>query len=71
MAMRDAFEFDLSSLEEIFERPLDFRLKSLDCCVPEITISPEILATIYARYPRLVSRIIGPSEFCPTLLTGK
>jgi len=70
-SMADTIEVDLATLKRILQDGLDAGLHTLNGCVPEISISPEILAAIRAGEFGGIDGIVGPSEFGPADLASK
>ena len=69
--MADTIWVDLATLKRVLQNGLDPGFHTLNGCVPEISISPEILAAIRAGEFGAVDSIIGPSELGPTNLARK
>ena len=69
--MADTIEIDLATLKRVLHDGLDSGFNTLHGCVPEITISPEILAAIRAGKFGTVDSVIGPSELGPAILAVK
>lgn len=69
--MADTIEIDLATLEDVLERGLDPLFHTLDGCVAEISISPEILSAIRARYRGRVDCVVSPSELGAASLATK
>jgi hypothetical protein len=69
--MADTVYIDLATLEHVFQKGLDAGLHALDGCVPEISVSAEVLAAIRAGKFGGIDRVVGPSEFRPASFTTK
>jgi hypothetical protein len=69
--MANTINVNLATLKRGFHDGLDAGLHTLDSCVPEISINPEILAAIRAGEFGSVDGIVGPSELEPAPLTAK
>lgn len=69
--MADSIEVDLSKLERVLQQGREAGLHTLDGCVLEISISPEMLAALRAGNFGAVGSVVGPSELGPTTLAVK
>jgi hypothetical protein len=69
--MADTIEVDLATLDRVFQDGLDAGLHTLNGCVPEISISPEMLAAIRAGKFGRIGNVICPSELSPATLAAK
>jgi hypothetical protein len=70
-AMKDTIEIDLATLKHVLKHGLDPGFNTLQGCVPEISISPEILAALRAGDFGAVGSVVGPSELGPATLAVK
>lgn len=68
--MADTIELDLATLEHVLEHGLDPGFHTLQGCVPEISISPAILAALAKKFG-VVGRVIGPSKLGVASLATK
>jgi hypothetical protein len=66
----DTIEIDLATLERVLHDGLDPGFHTLQGCVPEIGISPEILAALTGKFGG-VDSVVGPSELGPASLASK
>jgi len=66
----DTIEIDLATLERVLHDGLDPGFHTLQGCVPEISISPEILAAL-ARKLGGIDGVVGPSELGSASLASK
>lgn len=64
--MKDTFEFDLASLQDILNHGFDLGFRSVHGCVPEVTVGSEVLAAIRAGYFGRVDSVVRPGEFGAT-----
>jgi hypothetical protein len=70
LRMADTIEIDLAALEHVLKHGLDPGLHTLQGCVAEVSISPEILAAL-ARKLGGIDSVVGPSELGPASLASK
>jgi hypothetical protein len=68
--MTDTIEIDLATLERVLKHGLDPGFHTLQGCVPEISISPEILAALARKFGGIDS-VVGPSDLGPASLASK
>ena len=61
--MKDCIEFTLAELKVLFQTVPDPRLRCLDGCVAEVSISAEVLAAVRAGELCIIGDVVEPSEF--------
>jgi hypothetical protein len=66
----DTIEIDLATLERVLKHGLDPGFHTLQGCVAEIGVSPEVL-TAFARKLGGIDGIVGPSELGAASLASK
>lgn len=68
--MADTIEIDLATLEHVLKHGLDPGLHTLQGCVAEVGISPEVLAALTRKFGG-VDSVVGPSELGSATLAAK
>lgn len=69
--MADTIDIELATLKRVFDEGLDLSLGHLDSCVPEVCISPVILAAILAGDFSGIDGIVEPFDFRVARITPK